>query len=79
MQSPTSLKRERFEDPLDLSSSQPSNKRIKDESEPVETGSTSGSTADSDPENWSVDRVVAFVQNIESCQEYAEVRMNKNS
>ncbi len=73
MQSPTSLKRERFEDPLDLSSSQPSNKRIKEESEQIETGLTT----ESDPENWSVDRVVAFVENIETCQEYAEVRINK--
>ncbi len=38
MQSPPSLKRDRFEDPLDLSSSQPNSKRIKEETEPVETG-----------------------------------------
>jgi hypothetical protein len=69
MQSPPSLKRERFEDPLDLSSSQPNSKRIKEESEPVETGLS----GHQDPESWSVERVAAFVENIETCQEYAEV------
>ena len=28
---------------------------------------------DAEPERWSVDQVVAFVANVESCQEYAEV------
>ena len=69
MHSPPSLKRERFEDPLDLSSSQPNSKRIKEESEPVETGLS----GHQDPESWSVERVAAFVENIETCQEYAEV------
>ena len=77
MQSPpTSLKRERFEDPLDLSASQPSSKRIKEESDPASESRLSvktGLTIADDPENWSVDRVVTFVENIETCQEYAEV------
>jgi hypothetical protein len=73
---PTSLKRERFEDPLDLSASQPSSKRIKEESDPAAESRLSvksGLTVADDPENWSVDRVVTFVENIETCQEYAEV------
>jgi len=78
MQSPpTSLKRERFEDPLDLSASQPNSKRIKEESDPPAESRLSvktGLNGVDDPENWSVDRVVTFVENIETCQEYAEVR-----
>ena len=66
--SPPSLKRERSDDPLDLSSSQPTSKRIKAESDPTETGSS-----DEDPENWSVQKVVSFVETVETCQEYAEV------
>jgi len=69
-------KRQRYEDPLDLSSAHLG--RVVDAQDEVDVDVLSVDpptmTSRNDPERWSVDQVALFVANIESCQEYAEVR-----
>ena len=69
-------KRQRYEDPLDLSSSHLG--RVADAQDDVDVDVLSVDppmmTSRNDPERWSVDQVALFVANIETCQEYAEVR-----
>ena len=69
-------KRQRYEDPLDLSSAHLG--RVVDAQDDVDVDVLSVDpptmTSRNDPERWSVDQVALFVANIESCQEYAEVR-----
>jgi hypothetical protein len=68
-------KRQRYEDPLDLSSGQLG--RVADAQDDVDVDVLSvdppAMTSQNDPERWSVDQVALFVSNIETCQEYAEV------
>jgi hypothetical protein len=69
-------KRHRYEDPLDLSSS---NNVVHDgdATDDVDVDVLSidppSSSCRNDPQRWNVDQVAMFVANIESCQEYAEV------
>jgi hypothetical protein len=64
-------KRQRFEDPLDLSSNNADSDDIVD----VLSVDPPNHFSRSDPERWNVDQVALFVANIESCQEYAEVSL----
>ena len=64
-------KRQRYEDPLDLSSN---NNDADDIVVDVLSVDPPTNFSRSDPERWNVDQVALFVANIESCQEYAEVR-----
>ena len=63
------VKRQRYEDPLDLSLSREDDDDVIDVLS-LDTPMTSRTDADS----WNVDQVVIFVANVETCQEYAEVR-----
>ena len=67
-------KRHRYEDPLDLSSSN----NVVNDGDDVDVDVLSvdppSNLCRNDPQRWNVDQVAMFVANIESCQEYAEVR-----
>jgi hypothetical protein len=64
-------KRHRCDDPLDLSSASQHNVAACDDAD-VDIDVLSVDPVQ-DPDRWTVDQVAAFVANVDTCQEYAEV------
>ncbi len=64
-------KRQRYEDPLDLSMS-----HLEESDDVIDVLSVDPPmTSRNDVDRWSVDQVALFVANVDTCQEYAEVRI----
>jgi len=70
-------KRQKIDAPIDLSSTSLSlsTNIAADEDGDIDVLSVDPEQ-DAEPERWNVDQVSAFVANVESCQEYAEVRLD---
>ena len=78
-------KRPRSETTEDLKSAVPSKRSKIDSNDPLDLSSTASTTEDdvdilsidppspSNVEQWSIDKVVEFVSNVEACREYAQV------
>ena len=70
-------KRQKLDAPIDLSSTSlsfSSNVTSADDDVDIDVLSVDPEH-DVEPERWSVDQVAAFVANVDSCQEYAEVSL----